>query len=294
MYIAKITILYYTGKNGYPTPPKGRILMQDRIAISGLNLHHSFSNVATDQFALHCHPHFEVYYFIHGKVSYLVEGKRYEPTPHSILLMAPGTFHGVRIESCEDYERYALHFEKGLLSENREQLLLSPFYGKTGRQDIYFEGADAFHLEDYLRSLLECDDLEEQQALLSIRLEALLSQILRMNLLSRTTAATVQSRTVDQIVSYLNHSLAEPITLDSLSERFFLSKNHLNHLFKQATGTTVRNYLIHKRVAAAHDLIRQGVPAALSAERCGFHDYSAFFKAYKKIIGASPAEAIRG
>ena len=262
--------------------------MQNHIETEQVNLSHSFSYTATDQYALHCHPFFEVYYFIHGQVSYLVEGKRYEPAPHSILLLAPGTFHGVKVESSQEYERYALHFQKDILSREREELLLAPFFGDSGRQDIYFEGADGFSMEGYFEAMLECEDGRQRDMLLSIRLEALLSQIVRMDLLGHTGNAAIQSRTVDQIIHYLNRSLSDPITLDSLSERFFLSKNHLNCLFKQATGTTVRNYLIHKRVAKAHDLLRQGMPAAIAAERCGFGDYSAFFRAYKKIIGVSP------
>lgn len=269
--------------------------MANSIHTDTINFHHTISNTATDSFALHCHPYFEVYYFVKGRVSYLVEGKRYEPRPHSILLLAPGTFHGVRVESKDDYERYALHFYASLLSQSRSQLLLSPFSGENARRDIYFEGADGFEIESYLRSLMECASLEEplRQQLISIRVEALLSQILRMDRLRGASEAAVQNSMVTRIVSYLNQNLGELITLDSLSERFFLSKNHLNYLFKQATGTTIKNYLIHKRVAAAHELILQGYPAAAASELCGFRDYSAFFKSYKKILGASPADTAR-
>lgn len=268
--------------------------MAEEFSIDGLSIHHTISNKATSGFALHCHTTFEVYYFLNGRVSYLVEGKRYEPSPHSILLLAPGTFHGVKIETDEDYERYALHFGGNLLSKDRAQILLSPFTGKEGRGEIYLERVDSYSIAHYFASLLECGDLGEglREYLIPIRLEALLSQILRMEHPDGSNEAQGQGETVERIVAYLNRNLADPITLDSLSEQFFLSKNHLNHLFKQATGTTVRNYLIHKRVAAAHSLIRQGCSPAVSARQVGFRDYSAFFKAYKKIIGAAPADAM--
>lgn len=268
--------------------------MEESIKNESISFHHSVTNTSTDTFALHCHPQFEVYYFVGGRVSYLVEGKRYEPKPHSILLLAPGTFHGVRIESGENYERWSLHFHASLLSASRSELLLSPFGGKDG-PDIYFEGVNAYSLEDYFRSLMECSRLEEglRDPFISIRLEALLSQILSMQLQEVSFTVQPQNRTIERIVDYLNRNIAAPITLDSLSEQFFLSKNHLNHLFKQATGTTVKNYLIHKRVTAANALIRQGCPAAVAAGQVGFGDYSAFFKAYKKIIGSAPADASR-
>lgn len=268
--------------------------MSENIERDNISFHYSVTNEPTDSFALHCHPQYEIYYFVGGHVSYLVEGKRYEPKPHSILLFAPGTFHGVKIESTEDYERYSLHFHASLLSDARSSFLLSMFSGK-GDPDIYFEAVNAYSLENYFRSLMECAHLEEPlcEQIISIRLEALLSQILRMQLQGSSSGAQSQSRTVEGIMDYLNRNLSAPITLDSLSEHFFLSKNHLNHLFKQATGTTVKNYLIHKRVAAANALIRQGSPAASAAEQVGFGDYSAFFKAYKKIIGTSPTDTHR-
>ena len=244
--------------------------MAEEFSIDGLSIHHTISNKATSGFALHCHTTFEVYYFLNGRVSYLVEGKRYEPSPHSILLLAPGTFHGVKIETDEDYERYALHFGGNLLSKDRAQILLSPFTGKEGRGEIYLERVDSYSIAHYFASLLECGDLGEglREYLIPIRLEALLSQILRMEHPDGSNEAQGQGETVERIVAYLNRSL------------------------KQATGTTVRNYLIHKRVAAAHSLIRQGCSPAVSARQVGFRDYSAFFKAYKKIIGAAPADAM--
>ena len=262
--------------------------MGENIERENISFHYSVTNEPTDSFALHCHPYYEVYYFIGGRVSYLVEGKRYEPKPHSILLMAPGTFHGVKIESAEDYER------SQVISNVPACLLLSPFTGKDG-PDICFEGVNTYSLENYFQSLMECAHLEEPlcEQLIPIRLEALLSQILRMQLQGISSGAQAQSRTVERIMDYLNRNLSAPITLDSLSEQFFLSKNHLNFLFKQATGTTVKNYLIHKRVAAANALIRQGSPAAAAAEQVGFGDYSAFFKAYKKILGTSPTDTYR-
>ena len=156
--------------------------MADNINSENIRCHHNITNTPTDSFALHCHSYFEIYYFVNGSVSYLVEGKRYEPKPHSILLLAPGTFHGVKVETAENYERYSLHFHAGLLSDSRAEFLLSPFTGENSCSDIYFEGVNAYSLENYFQSLLECANLGEGlgEYLIPIRLEALLSQILRI------------------------------------------------------------------------------------------------------------------
>ena len=39
--------------------------------------HHTVSGEATPDFALHCHAEYEIYFYIRGDVSYLVEGQAY-------------------------------------------------------------------------------------------------------------------------------------------------------------------------------------------------------------------------
>ena len=95
--------------------------------------------------------------------------------------------------------------------------------------------------------------------------------------------------TVEEIVRYLNAHLSESITLDDLSARFFISKYYLNTVFKKYTGTTVMNYVTHKRLAAARQSIRRGTPPTDAAQECGFGDYSAFFRAYKKLYAQPPS-----
>ncbi len=94
---------------------------------------------------------------------------------------------------------------------------------------------------------------------------------------------------VRAIIEYLGERLAEPLSLDDLSNRFFISKNQLNRVFRQATGTTVGNYISHKRIALAQQLMLKGIPASEAALRVGFGDYSSFYRAYRRLNGSSPA-----
>jgi AraC-like DNA-binding protein len=40
----------------------------------------------------------------------------------------------------------------------------------------------------------------------------------------------------------------------------------------------------------ARELIREGVGTTEAAERCGFGDYSSFYRQYKKRMGVSPSQ----
>ena len=90
------------------------------------------------------------------------------------------------------------------------------------------------------------------------------------------------------LLRYIDEHFTEPITLDTLSARFYVSKSQLNQTFRQMTGTTVIDYIIRKRIAYAQQLLLNGVSAAQAGAAAGFGDYTSFYRAYKKHFGCSP------
>ena len=73
--------------------------------------------------------------------------------------------------------------------------------------------------------------------------------------------------------------------------RSYLSRYHLMHLFKQATGYTIGNYITEKRLLLARDLLRSGTPVTSVCFDCGFKNYSTFSRAYKKYFESTPSDA---
>ena len=53
---------------------------------------------------------------------------------------------------------------------------------------------------------------------------------------------------VDAVLHYINEHYSEPLTLDQLSEKFFISKYHLLRKFDAQVGTTVHRYILQKRL----------------------------------------------
>lgn len=62
----------------------------------------------------------------------------------------------------------------------------------------------------------------------------------------------------------------------------------MNKLFRSATGTTIGEYIIYKRIIHARGLIGHGMRISEAAEKSGFADYSSFYRAYVKRMGHSP------
>lgn len=241
---------------------------------------HNVSYDVTVKYKLHCHPVYEIYYFISGCVDYLVNGTLYQPKPNSMLLMAPGTFHECRVKSDDKYERFTLHFHAGLIPENIRTQLLRPFHSAS----IYIENADTILHE--LNALQACYDFPEELSgpAVHARLVAMLSQILNLyNAIKLPEEASAEATLPQKIIAHINTNFSQKITLDMLSQRFFMSKNQINRIFTKATGRSVMEYVRHKRIEYAEHLRSMGMPAAEAAYKAGFDNYSTYYRLKQKM-----------
>lgn len=248
----------------------------------------------SEEYALHCHNHYEIYYFLEGDIDYLVEGCKYRPHPGSMLLLAPHAFHGFRVRTEGAYRRYTLHFNSDILSLERRAFLLSAF--PTVHQDlgrnIYYEDVERYNIDAYYKALEDCAELDEdvRGQMVQASVEALLSRIVYMYEKENAEKQRIRDDTVSDIIWYLNQNLNKEITLDGLAEQFYISKHHLNKVFRKATGTTVFDYLIRKRISMAQHLLMNGFSAQDAAVEAGFADYSAFYRSYVRVLGHPPSQ----
>lgn len=94
-----------------------------------------------------------------------------------------------------------------------------------------------------------------------------------------------------EIIQYINRNICGALSVSKIEREFFISRPSLNKRFKKATGTTVWDYLLTKRVVLANQMIRSGEPITKAALSCGFGDYSSFYRAYRKIFMCAPRSA---
>lgn len=270
------------------------------------SLAHNISHIVSGEYLIHAHPFYELYYCVGGDVNFLVSGVEHKVKPDTMIIIQPNEFHGIRVNSSQTYDRFTMHFDLDLLSVEHRSLLVSALPGARGPAEGdaggVAAGSPANYLEDAhklgMRSAFENFDalaeLDEdmQRKLIPIFMEALLARLLAVRpkpQLQEEGAHGRSSNTAKQVVEYINEHFTEKLTLDILAEKFYISKSHLNLSFRKATGTTVIDYLIHKRVTYAQQLLINGLFAAQAATVAGFSDYTSFYRAYVKHFGHSPS-----
>lgn len=95
---------------------------------------------------------------------------------------------------------------------------------------------------------------------------------------------------IESILDYINNNLDSDLSIDSISNMFFLNKYYLMHLFKKETGFTLYSYIQKKRVIKATDYLKSGLQAGEVCSLCGFGDYSSFVRTFKKEYKLSPMQ----
>jgi len=95
---------------------------------------------------------------------------------------------------------------------------------------------------------------------------------------------------LEKVIDYIGQHLDEDLTLEKLSENFYISKFHFHRLFTAFTGLSLQQYIRWLRLKrAAHQLIvDKDQPIINIAINAGFESHEAFSRAFKKSCGLSP------
>jgi transcriptional regulator GlxA family with amidase domain len=98
------------------------------------------------------------------------------------------------------------------------------------------------------------------------------------------------SRRLERAWQSIEKDYADPaLNLQKVAKTCGISKNHLNVLFRQATGFTVHQLLIRYRLSSAVTLMSTKNYSLLEiALQSGFGSLSAFERNFRKVIGLPP------
>ncbi|MCM3782266.1 AraC family transcriptional regulator [Neobacillus mesonae] len=94
---------------------------------------------------------------------------------------------------------------------------------------------------------------------------------------------------MSKIIDYVNQHITEPLTIERLAAEAGLSLRHCIRLFQQQTGMGFSEYLQHKRIELASELLLETDQKIVNiAKITGYRDIAHFRQVFRKIMGTTP------
>jgi len=92
-----------------------------------------------------------------------------------------------------------------------------------------------------------------------------------------------------RVRKYIEQSLERDLSIGALAKVAGLSPSYFAEMFRQTTGFTPHQYVCHRRVDRARQLLTdRDLPLAEVAHRCGFTSQSQFTTVFHRFTGVTP------
>lgn len=244
----------------------------------------------------HYHDTYEIYYLLAGERSYYINHMIYTLRKGDLIFINKNEIHRTTSKGSARHERILINFEEDYLYSLLANFDLSfPFLTERSlllRPVAHEQGA----IEALLFSMLkeQNEPRTQQVPYLQTLLIQLFIEMNRIQEISREPIAPESSEKqlkVYEIIDYLHAHYAEKLTLEQLSETFYISCTYLCRLFKQTTGFTIIEYLNYIRIKESQRLLRNtNHKVTAIAEYTGFDSIAHFGRVFKQIVKCSPLQ----
>lgn len=245
----------------------------------------------------HYHASCELYYLFSGERNYFVKDSAYRIRAGDLVLIDSNAVHKSTDSGIPDHERVVLYFSAAYFDEyppEERALLRKPFTRGSALLPLNLQ--EKLRAEELLLSLLR--ELHDRPPGYRLHVRHMAGELLL--LVARASGKsdlrpplqpTPVRLKIAEIVRHINQHFAEPLELDELARRFYISRSHLSRTFKEVTGFGFAEYVNLTRVREAQRLLRETRHSVtLVSELAGFDNFSHFGKMFKRLSGASPRE----
>ena len=96
---------------------------------------------------------------------------------------------------------------------------------------------------------------------------------------------------VANVREYIDVNYSQYLSLDLLSDKFFINKTYLSEIFKEQYGVNIKDYLTSVRITEAKKMLRfTDRTTEEIAEAIGINGAAYFSRMFKRVEGVSPKE----
>lgn len=254
-------------------------------------------NSAYEQ-ALHYDTNYTISYFPHCSGNIKISGNQYNLESGNIVIMNPKEIHKCEINENSYHERVSVCINRSFFNdfclsckemydffENRKDGV-----GNVVSPDVSVGTGLSLLFEQIL--LLSQTNSTKNKILLNCKITELLYQL--SDVLEKTNMQPIfcidENPVISETIKYIDAHFSEDINCSDIAKNVSVSKFHLDHIFKEFVGISLWEYVVVKRLLLVNQHIQSGIPINEASYLAGFHNYSNFYRLYKKHFNITPAE----
>lgn len=243
---------------------------------------------------LHEHDFMEIFIYLSGSLTYVIEQGSFALKEFDILIVPPHTLHELIIKDKNVlYKRIVLwiypQYIKQLSSSNTDLLKGILEFSKNGNYLIR-NPEFTFTIKPYLEKIIKLEEEKKYGYDLLIEntfreLFIIINEFLeKHNNVIEATGNPVVLKTIN----YIENNLTSSLSLNEIAEHVGLDAFYLSHLFSKEVGTTIHKYVIKKRLSLAKKKLDEGFNVKEIIHQIGFRDESHFIQTFKKEYKLTP------
>ena len=244
----------------------------------------------------HYHDAYEILYILSGELYYFIENKTYKVIGGDLLFMNVNDLHKMTNAKGKTFERIALHFKKDFLkeffSDYKDFDIYSSFnsdckvFMLRGNEQSFVDNLFGKMLREFNKKSL---GYEYYLKILLLEFLIFLKRKVDIGQSYNYGETNHNHKKVFEVVGFINANYSKRLTLDYISENFYISPSYFSKIFKDTTGFTFIEYLNSIRTKEARILLKESkLKVTEIADNVGFESSTHFGRVFKKITGLSP------
>lgn len=248
-------------------------------------------------FEYHHHDFNKIIIFISGDVNYFIEGKSYKLKPWDILFINNNEIHKPQVNPDEYYERIVIWIKANFMDKysNLDSNLLKCFeIALENKYNLLRLNQHSINTIKSFTNQIKETELNDEfgndilKNALFLQLMVFINRLFLNSDKNNNMEDIKYDENIESILNYINENIEKDLSIDKISDNFFISKYYLMRKFKAHTGSSIHSYIVKKRLILAKSLIAKEYTMSEISTKCGFNDYSSFVRAFKKAYGVSP------
>lgn len=246
-----------------------------------------------------CAVDYHFYFILSDGCLVEIDDEEYSLDTGAVIIIPPGTKYGfdaqgeIKLVSINfDYTRNFSYKTKEIHPMRTDEFKAESIIERVDFEDYaFFNKTVVVKNTDYLSE--QINSIVNEFIYKKKLYEAAASSTFKNIIISIAREMNDDKKSMDvteRILDYIHQNYSKDIDNKILSDMAGYHSYHLNRLMKNATGTTLRQYLINYRIETAKRYLRDtNYQISKISELCGYNNFCNFSSDFKRKTGLTPS-----